>query len=373
MISLRVLLIHTYYPQFLAEFYRNDPDASSLPFEAQRRRLLDAGFAVADAYSHGLRGAGCVAEDLVLNADPLQQRWAVEHGLSPNGNLHDQRRQVLFAQVQEFQPDVLYVFEWCPAGDDFLESVKMHVGLLVGQVASPLRPERTYVAYDLMISSWPPLVDYFRAQGLAAEALRLAFDHRVLHNLSDRREHYDVTFVGGYAPSHTHRLAWLEKLCGALPVDVFGYGWDTVPVDSPVRRRLHGPVWGRDLYRTLRASQVTLNCHARIDVRGSVSTRFANNMRLYEATGAGTCLVTETRENLAELFRPGEEVVAFRDDEECIEQVRSLLDSEPRRAAVAHAGQQRTLRDHTYRTRMMELAELLGRYVRRARTLSRRC
>ena len=42
---------------------------------------------------------------------------------------------------------------------------------------------------------------------------------------------------------------------------------------------------------------------------------YANNMRLYEATGVGALLVTDWKENLGEMFEPGKEVVAYRSPE----------------------------------------------------------
>ena len=56
--------------------------------------------------------------------------------------------------------------------------------------------------------------------------------------------------------------------------------------------RSHPPLFGLDMFQGLRDSQVTLNTH--IDI----SPRSASNMRLFEATGAGSCLLTDRKENL---------------------------------------------------------------------------
>jgi hypothetical protein len=359
----KILLAHTYYPEFLKGFYRGDPGLAALPFEEQRRRLLETRFSISDAYSEGLRAVGWEAHDIVINADPMQQRWADARNSTLPENLHERRRDILAAQVDELEPDVVYVFEWSPLGDTFLAELKSRVRLLVGQLASPLRGDRTYRAYDLMISSWPPIVDYFRKAGVPAEPLKLGFDPRVLGRLGDTSCQHAVTFVGGFAPSHVDRVEWLERVLKRVDVDVFGYGIETVPRHSPVREQHRGEVWGLDMYRVLAGSRVTLNRHAHVDVRGSASRRFVANMRLYEATGVGACLLTESRESLGELFAPGREVVAYADDGECVEQLRHLLNHEDERAAIARAGQARTLRDHTYTVRMAELSEILHRHL----------
>jgi spore maturation protein CgeB len=376
--QLRFLFIRTCYPEFLSEFYAREPDIERLDYRAQLQRLFDTGFGVGDAYSDGLRRLECEAEEVICNADRLQERWVSEQGLSlPHDrdgvvNAHDRRRQIVAAQIKSFRPDVLFVFEWCPLGDAFLAAVKSDVRLVVGQVASPLRADRSYAAYDLMLSSVPPLVDHFRSMGVAAKAFRLGFDERVLERLGDAASEYlaggpgqapgyDVTFVGGLAPSHPDRTEWLEALARQVRVDIFGYGWERVAADSPLRERVHGPVWGWGMYETLRRSRVTLNRHAHIEAGHSSNRDFANNMRLFEATGVGTCLVTEARSNLAELFEPEREVITYRDTEECVDKVRYLLANESERRAVALAGQRRTLVEHTYRHRMAELLDLVRR------------
>jgi spore maturation protein CgeB len=358
---MNVLIVCTYYLDFLDELYANDPLLADLDFERQRRAILDTAFGVGDAYSSGLRAQGCDAQEVIVNADRLQARWATEHQVTLTGNIHDQRRQIIAAQVDHYRPDVLFVFEWCPLGDMFLAEVKSRVRLLVGQIASPLPANRTFAAYDLMVSSWPPIVEYFRREGQGAEPLKLAFDRRVLDRLTVVPPRYDVTFVGGFAPSHTDRVPWLERLLEEIEIDVFAYGVENTPESSPIRHHHRGQAWGWQMYERLQQSRITLNRHARIDVRGNVVTNLANNMRLYEATGVGTCLITEERDNLRDMFDPGREVATYRDDTECIEKIRYYLAHPEERTAIAEAGHQRTLREHTYAIRVQELLDMFRR------------
>ena len=67
------------------------------------------------------------------------------------------------------------------------------------------------------------------------------------------------------------------------------------------------------MFSLLHRSKLTLNKH--IDV----SENYANNMRLFEATGTGACLITDWKDNLADLFEPQKEVVAYRSSEECLD------------------------------------------------------
>ncbi len=360
-----VLIVQTYYPEFLRALYEKDAGLAELEYSAQLERVFSHFFGVGDAYSHGLRPLGCDSNEIICNADTLQRQWAMEHGLVLSGNIHDQRRQIAAAQIEHFRPEALVVFEWCPLGDRFLAEIKRETRLLVGQIASPLPADRTFAAYDLMVSSYPPIVEYFRRTGIGSEPLQLAFDTRILDGLPGGPPLYDVTFVGGFATNHAQRIAWLERLLGEIDIAVFGYGVEKTSSDSPIRAHHHGPVWGQQMYDVLALSRITLNYHACIDVRRTVSTRYANNMRLYEATGVGTCLFTEAKENLAEMFEPGHEVVTFADADECVAKLRAYLVDDVQRSSIARAGQQRTLRDHTHSTRMREFLSILQRFISR--------
>jgi spore maturation protein CgeB len=82
-------------------------------------------------------------------------------------------------------------------------------------------------------------------------------------------------------------------------------------------------------------------------------------MRLFETTGVGTCLLTDWKENLSDLFDLNSEVVAFRSVQECSEKLRWLLADESARQAIAVGGQRRTLRDHTFAVRAAKLDDVV--------------
>jgi spore maturation protein CgeB len=112
------------------------------------------------------------------------------------------------------------------------------------------------------------------------------------------------------------------------------------------------------MFRCLRNTKVALNTH------GDVSRHSASNMRLFEATGVGTCLLTDWKPNLHELFEPDVEVATYRCAEECIEKARYLLDHESARRDLAAAGQRRTLAEHTFSRRAEQLHAIICECLR---------
>lgn len=115
-----------------------------------------------------------------------------------------------------------------------------------------------------------------------------------------------------------------------------------------------GPAWGLQMYEVLARSKIVVNHHGNVPP-------YANNLRLFEATGSGAMLLTDEKPNLAELFRPGSEAIAYRDAEQCVDHIRHFLAHDAARATIARAGQARTLADHSFENRMRELIEIIGR------------
>ena len=239
----------------------------------------------------------------------------------------------------------------------FFREVKPYVRLLVGHHAAPLPQERDFGVYDLTLSLVDNFVDYFRRQGLKSELLRLAFEPGVLCRLGKPKSSRRVSFVGSLHPSHASRVRWLEYLCERVPVEVWTASTNGLPAGSPIMRCRRGAAWGVEMYEILHESLLTLNHH--IDV----AERYAGNIRLFEATGVGSLLVTDWKTNLHEIFEPGKEVIAYRTSEECVEMIRYYLEHETERQAIASAGQQRTLRDHTYYHRMQELVNIVSKHM----------
>ena len=375
--AVRVAIIDTYYPAFLADHYTRRSGLQECPYEQQLSALMERCFGTADAYSQNLRDQGHEAIDLVVNCEPLQRAWAREHGRSlwhgrvarALPSLAGQAassvllRRLAAAQVEAFQPDVVYVQDLWFFRRNELEALKTRGALLVGQCGSRLPTDNRLSSFDLLTTSFPHLVERLRVQGIDSEYLRIAFDERVLARLrglgvrseAESRRALGVVFVGGiHAPSdHRAGTEFLEHLCAELPIEVWGYVKDQLKRDSPIRRRHRGEAWGLDMYRVLANARIAINRH------GDIAEGHANNMRLFEATGVGALLMTEAAPNLQELFEPGREIVAYENTDDLIEKARFYLEQDQERRAVAVAGQRRTLSEHTYRLRIRELTALL--------------
>lgn len=347
------LFLNTYYPGFLTHHYRSMPERASQPYEAQRFALQQACFGDSDFYSSGMGLAGWHAEDVIVNCTLIQETWAREQGFRSHGQLLD----ITIEQIRQKRPEVLYLQDLGLATKEFLSCIRPHVKVIVGQIASPIPTQAELKGLDLIFSSFPHFVEEFRTQGITAYYQPLAFEPRIAQSLATSERVHAVTFVGGFSPAHNERQLFMASLAKLVPLECWGYGTDSLRAAGIEQTRLHGEVWGNDMFSVLRRSQITINHH--IDV----AQTYANNMRLFEATGCGALLVTDYKDNLHDLFTIGEEVVAYRSMEECAALVRYYLAHPEEARRIAERGQARTFRDHTYAKRMAKTAEILSRHL----------
>jgi hypothetical protein len=380
-----VLILNTDYEAFLDDLYAQNPGLAQQRYDQQMAVRNASLFGAADFYSEGLKANGVEAADIHLNNRAMQLRWAVEHGLTtkatdkPNRQgfsarlqrlfgrekpgaaqlaaMADWTRSVMTAQIEAFRPDVILNQAMHFVGAEALRSLVGKRCLLVGQIAAPWHWPEDDHAYDLIVSSLPNFVQQFERRGIRTFYNQLGFAPSVLASVPETERELTVTFVGTLSSHHAERIRLLEDLATRTKLNLWGMGIEEVSQDSPLRSCHRGQAWGREMFAIFRRSQIVVNQH--IGIAGS----FANNMRLYEATGCGAALVTDRKDNLHELFDVGSEVVDYGDPEECLARIEDLLREPARCAEIGRKGQARTCTSHTYVQRTAELkakfAELL--------------
>ena len=167
-----------------------------------------------------------------------------------------------------------------------------------------------------------------------------------------RRFACDVVFAGHYEDDG--RLACLEEIvrCG-WKLNLFGhdYGWHPVLRRSPDLRRLIPlqTVWGEDYTKALCGAKVALCFLSKLN-------RDTYTRRCFEIPACGTFMLAEYTEDLAGLFRAGEEADFFRTPDQLVDKLAFYLGNEERRRAVAAGGRRRVIADgHDVVSRMRQV------------------
>ncbi len=375
---MKILLVDTYYSNFQKAFYKKNKELKNSSYKTQLNRLLAESFGTGDSYSYYLQEENIVAKDLIVNCIYLQKQWAKENNLdfsdlririphkffkipfigkslSSLPGLYDIAKE----QINSFKPDILYCQDLSFFSANILKEIKEEtsIKLLVGQIACPLPPKSFIKQFDLILTSFPHFVDILNNQGIKSHYLKIGFDQRILSKIKTNNRDINFSFVGGISKHHKSALKTLDYLVSNQELQVYGYGVNNLPFDSSVRKNHFGEKWGLDMYKILSRSKISFNRH--IDV----SLNNANNMRLFEATGMGSLLLTDRKDNLNKLFEIDKEIVTYSCKEEASEKVKYLIKNPDKAKEIALAGQARTLKDHTYEIRMKELLEILKKYI----------
>lgn len=189
-----------------------------------------------------------------------------------------------------------------------------------------------------------------------------------VYNALDPSTHYpvprekrfasDLSFLGNRLPDREARVeTFFLDAATRLPGRDFligGNGWESKPMPPNVRHLGH--VYTRD-HNAFNCSPLAVLNIARDSM---ASTGFSPATRVFEACGAGACLITDAWVGLEMFLKEGEEVLVARDGQDVAEQLAALT---PMRArAIGEAGRQRILANHTYAIRGAEVDTLLRRH-----------
>ncbi|MFW6058882.1 MAG: CgeB family protein [Phycisphaeraceae bacterium] len=225
---------------------------------------------------------------------------------------------------------------------------------------------RLVEAYDLVLTygGGEPVVKAYRALG--------ARDCVPIYNAVDPRTHYpvpaeprfmaDLAFLGNRLPDREARVAEFflkpAEMCASRRFLLGGSGWS----DKAEVRELANVVYLGHVYTTMHNA---FNCTPRavLNVSRESMARCGHSpaTRVFEAAGAGACIITDAWPGLERFLEPGVEVLVADSGEAVAAHLERLT---PERAArIGRAARARVLREHTYEHRAAELERVLARYL----------
>ena len=87
--------------------------------------------------------------------------------------------------------------------------------------------------------------------------------------------------------------------------------------------------------------------------------------RNFEVPGCDGFLLTGDADNLRDYYVDGKEIVIFKDTNDMIDKIKYYLAHDKEREAIAQAGYERTIREHTYEQRFREIFKIMNVYDKR--------
>ncbi|MDX3924962.1 MAG: glycosyltransferase [Shinella sp.] len=220
----------------------------------------------------------------------------------------------------------------------------------------PLRNALAELDMVLTYGGGRPVVEAYRALG-AADCIPIynALDPQTHHPVEpEARFAADLGFLANRLPDREARVeAFFLEPAARLANRRFllgGSGWQDKPMTSNVN--YIGHVSTRDH----NAFNVTPKAVLNISRESMARNGFSPATRVFEAAGAGACLITDHWEGIELFLKPGEEVLVARDGQDVADLLAGL--TEERAAAIGRRALERVLREHTYEHRAAEADRL---------------
>lgn len=213
--------------------------------------------------------------------------------------------------------------------------------------------------YDLILTygGGPRVIEAYRKLGARSclpiyNALDPSTHFRVP---ADPRFAADLTLLANRLPDREARIEEFflraAESAGAFQFLLGGNGWETKRL--PANMKAIGHVFTRD--------HNVLNCSARavlnVNRESMASYGFSPPTRIFEAAGAGACVITDAWEGIEMFLDPGREVLLANSGAEVANILRGLDPLAARQIGLAAC--ERMLSEHTYRNRVNQLEQEL--------------
>lgn len=403
---MRFIKISSYYRDFLNDYYARFPYVKKLDYVGQYSHLMSQYFGWSDNYGRLLAQKGMETMEVVANAIPMQKIWAKENGLSDDLSLEE----IVFQQIKLFKPEVIYFQDSVTFNGVFINRLKSqypNIRLIIGNLCAPFSSSQinSFKSFDYFTVCSPLFRNSLRMYGIESVLIPHAFDKRILEkiNIDNNYPVSDLFFTGSIIPDegfHSLRLQILEKLVennimfdfyGNLPDTGFwgllkrqssysaalffdkiglkrvtdsislirkGRGHKSMPkrlhISNSLKKIVKPPLFGMEMFKALSKAKTSFNIH------GDCANEYAANMRMFETTGVGACLLTDMKKDLHHYFNLDNEAVAYSSTEECIEKIKWLINHPQQCREIALNGQKRTLKDHHFESRIEIFYEYLS-------------
>jgi spore maturation protein CgeB len=226
---------------------------------------------------------------------------------------------------------------------------------------NPRGPFRSLIPeYDLVLTygGGPPVVEHYTSLGASScHPIYNALDPETHYPVPpDPAFHCDLVFVGNRLPDREDRVEEFfmraARLAPQLQFALGGEGWAGKAMPKNVK--WIGHVSTRDHNRVNCSARMVLN----INRESMAEVGFSPPTRIFEAAGAGACVITDHWTGIDDFFAPGREILVARSAEEIVQHLR---DGGPLKAAsVGDKMRMRALRDHTYQLRAEQFETIMA-------------
>lgn len=402
--SFKLLNISSMYQGYLESFHNKHPQIDNLSYDEYCNLLLNDTTEFAGSYNKNFRKLGIDAKCIITNDILLINKWRSENRIKSR-----EIKDVIFEQIKIYNPEILWLENLTNINRSWLNYVKEEVKSIKLIIAYHCAPYNQSLlekmrGVDFVITCTPGIKSALEKEGIRSYLVYHGFDQDLLSRLDNHgnKPKKNLVFSGSLFPGgniHNDRIAFIERLLKERielslfvnleksykikikqsiyflsdlmkklnmerlrdRIQLFEYARDPVKSYSKILLKTNQqPVFGIDMYNLFNLSDIVLNFH--IGAAGD----YAGNMRLFEVTGVGSCLLTDNKKNIGELFDVNNEIVVYNSIEDCIEKAKWLMQHEDERKKIASCGHKKTLQNHTVEDRCKTIIDIINKELKQS-------
>jgi ubiquinone/menaquinone biosynthesis C-methylase UbiE len=261
----------------------------------------------------------------------------------------------IIEKVNEQQPHIIWFTNVTPEICSILPKIRPITQLIVGNVDSILTSVSNIKAFDIIFCSDHELICHLRNSEITTYFYPNFFEQDFFQPPNNNQNRiYPITLIGDLNKITNEYKQFFEFTSKNNLIQWWGNSIQTLPDIPFVQNIFNGNASKRERYSIFYQSRIIIN--------PNIDNNYNN--RLFEAAGCGALLISENSDYLYKLFEIGKEIIVYRNPKECIDLIRYYQNHHDEAHIIAKAGQKRTLKDHTFDTRITKTVELLERHLR---------
>ena len=196
-------------------------------------------------------------------------------------------------------------------------------------------------AVDINLTNKPSSIQKYSYHGSYGYFFPECADANVFYNLDAKKE-YDVSFIG---QKYGDRPIFIKRLRDkGINVKCFGRGWKGGEVSIEEMNIIYSKSW-----INLGFSEI-----------GYCSNYKCLKGRDFEVPISGNFYLTSFHKDLSLVYKIGTEIYTFNDYNDCIKKIKFLLNNKQTINKISFNGQQRAVKDHSYKVRFERLFNQIG-------------
>jgi spore maturation protein CgeB len=400
---MRIAFLSSFYHKHCINIYQKHKDLDNKSYIEQEKIIKNETICSIGQWPEYLEDMGWEVIMICRNNLFIQQKWCEENDFVPSSD--DTEFEIVKEQVKRFKPDILFVFgaSYYHKNNRLEKLVKNNptIKKKICWYGAPEGKSNIFNNYDLILTNSIDLRDSLRNNKLNSEQLNHAFEPKVLNLIKKKSKVNKICFLGSLIPGnkwHTERLNYLEKISNIIDIDIYsemeslgiknrflkkafdirqksslylsGFFPNSSNIEfyanpknlpdfghfdkSNTSFKVKPPLFGIDMLQKLSEYTLTFNLHVK------ETGNYACNMRLFEATGVGTSLLSDCKKNSNQLFENNREITNYTTITEVIDRTKYLLENPKYTKSIADAGQLRTLTEHTTEKQVVQLTYFLN-------------